>query len=483
MKERRTIKKVLFLLILITLMISLTLFSILYHQPTSSELSTKTETISLESGGEITTTSYTNQSGQVTTPSDKRYAVTRETKDEDGKRILTEYLDEQLRPVMLNAGYAAISRRYEDGLVTVITYLDAEKNPAMIHNGYDSIHRTYNDRRLAETDTYWIGNNQVARKQGYASYHRTYNTKKQLVILEYRDMNGNLTLNSSGYARAERAYNEAGKISEVRYYGTDGEPIRLPAGQYGYRRSYDGQGRTVETVYLGKDGEVANQNRGYARVTTSYTEKGTKKQYYNSEGQPVTIGKNQYGTLRTEDQSIYLDEEGQEMQRMDNILMTSPMLVLGCGTLLVLIALFAKGRIRSAFLICYLGFILYMTMAWREATDSRGVFELFRSYSRFLSNGRTRQQIINNIWLFIPFGTVLMSLLRDKTGKGILKSGILCVLICMALSGTIEFIQWIWKIGLCELDDIVSNTLGGSMGALICMLTGSFTHVAPKYGD
>lgn len=462
--------KKLILLFLFLLMIGLTLFSILYHQPSSSELSTKTETISLESGGEITVTSYMDQSGQVTTPSDKRYAVTRETKDEDGNRILTEYLDEQGRPVMLSAGYTAIARQYEDGLVTVITYLDGEKNPAVIHNGYDSIRRTYNDRRLAEKDTYWIGNKQVARKQGYASYHRTYNSKKQLTLLEYRDMDGNLTLNSSGYARAERTYNEAGKISEVRYYGTDGEPIRLPAGQYGYRRSYDEKGRTTETVYTGAEGEPANLKRGYARVTTSYTEKGTKKQYYNSEGQPVTIGKSQYGTLRTVDQTIYLNEEGQEMQRMDNILLTNPLLVLGCGAVLVLIALFVKERLRIAFLVCYLGFIVYMTIAWREATSARGVFELFRSYSRFFSNGRTRQEIINNIWLFIPFGAVLTSLLRDKAGKGKVKSIMICGLICMVLSGTIELIQWVGKIGLCELDDIVSNTIGGAIGSAAATL-------------
>ena len=65
-------------------------------------------------------------------------------------------------------------------------------------------------------------------------------------------------------------------------------------------------------------------------------------------------------------------------------------------------------------------------------------------------------QFLYNIVLFIPLGFSL------KMAKNIrLKT---TVIIAVLLSGVIEFIQYFGKIGLAEIDDVISNTVGAIIG-------------------
>ena len=84
--------------------------------------------------------------------------------------------------------------------------------------------------------------------------------------------------------------------------------------------------------------------------------------------------------------------------------------------------------------------------------------DLFWSYRRFFTNTILREQIINNIWLFVPFGAILYRLWP----KGYV------VLIPSLLSLAIEVMQLVLRTGVFELDDIVSNSLGGLIGVLVC---------------
>ena len=414
----------------------------------------------------ITTTTYVSSAGKPVFASDKGYATVTKT-SRDGKTILEEYFDENGNPAILTAGYSSIKREYTDGLNTKITYQDTEKQPVVISSGYDTIIRTYNDAQLSDTDTYWVGDQPVERIQGYWSLKRVYGTgadRKRVIRQEYRDQNNQLTLNTSGYAYWEREFNEQGKVAVQKYYGTDGQPVSIGFGYYGYQREYDDEGRTIQTTYLGADGKPANTSRGYAIVKTIYDEAGSKTLYYDTSGNPVTAGKNQFGVLKTDDGSTYLNEDGEVLIRLDNILQTYPALVLIFGALVMMIALFVKGEPRIAFIVVYLCFILYMTMAWRETGASRSRFELFWSYRQFLTSKSLRLEILNNIWLFVPFGVAVRGLMQEKVGH---KSIVFTVVICILLSVGIESVQLIARIGLCEIDDVISNGLGGLIGALI----------------
>lgn len=66
-------------------------------------------------------------------------------------------------------------------------------------------------------------------------------------------------------------------------------------------------------------------------------------------------------------------------------------------------------------------------------------------------------EILNNIWLFVPFGVILYRLFP--------KAWVL--LFSILSSALIEVLQYFSGLGLAEVDDVISNGLGGLIGCLI----------------
>ncbi len=453
--------------ILITVLYAVTACTV--FSPSYSSLGLTTQKEQTQQGGfQITTTTFLSSSGEPIIASDKGYAALVETSF-GGLKILEEYLDDRGNPAALSAGYSSIKREYTDGLNTKIIYQDPEKRPVVINSGYDTIRRTYYDSRLSDTDTYWVGEEQVGSKQGYWSLKRIYGTgddRKRVVRQEYRDRNGRLTRNSSGYACWERIYNGQGKVAIQRFYGPDGRPVSISIGYCGYQRAYDEEGRIVQTTYLGMNGETANTSRGYAIEKIFYDKSGKKTFYYDADGHPVTAGSYHFGIQETEDGNAYLNEDGEVLIRLDTVLHTNPGLVLVFIVVSVIAALLVKGKLRIALAVMFLGFILYITMAWRETWVSRSRLDLFWSYSQFLKNPKLRLEILENIWLFVPWGIMLRGVIGDRLhddAKAVLRT----ILICTALSIVIETVQFAAGIGLCEIDDVLSNGMGGMLGALL----------------
>lgn len=438
--------------------------------PTSASLTTVTE----EYDG-VRTSSFVDVSGKITFAVDKGYASVRTTCDEAGKKVLEEYLGTDGESLTIPAGYSATRWYYSGGLATEIMYLGEDGQPVILKNGYSSIHRTYNDAHRAETDTYYIvapdgTETQVERKEGYWQYRRAY-TGKYVTEISYLDCEGSPVNIKEGYARINRVYDlDTGKILQEKYYDASDMPVASSYnGSYGYEREYDDLGRIVRQTYLGPDGSPWNIKKGYATIITSYLtpepdggeDNGNvsiKREYFDQNGERATIGRFQYGT-QTDPSGIavYLDSDGEPVFRLDNFLLTHPLFVLVTGILLTFFALIIRGKLRTVFLILYLFFILFMTMMYRETGDSRAQLELFWSYRQFLSNSRTRYEILNNIWLFVPFGTSIGTYAMEKKRYRY-------VLIPLFLSALIEGLQYLLGIGLCELDDVISNSLGGIAG-------------------
>ena len=113
--------------------------------------------------------------------------------------------------------------------------------------------------------------------------------------------------------------------------------------------------------------------------------------YYDKDGNPVTIGRSQFGIEKVNGQNVYLDATGEQMLRIDNILNTRPYLVLIFGVLMTMVAILVRGKVKVVFLICYIIFIGIMTIAFRESGNRRAVFELFKSYKEFMISPTTRQ--------------------------------------------------------------------------------------------
>ena len=232
------------------------------------------------------------------------------------------------------------------------------------------------------------------------------------------------------------------------YYDSAGNPSKAKLGQYGLSiQKADG---ITTTTYLDELGNPVDTTKGFAIVKKD----GSRTLYYDKDGTPVTIGRGQYGIERDEDgQGVYLDEDGNPMFRLDNFLNTHPLLVLLFGILVTIIAILLKDKWCIVFLSLYILFIGFMTIAYREAGDPQGEFVVFASFRKFFSNSNTRQIILNNIWLFVPLGASLYSEERKWLW-----------FVPILLSVLIETIQYFTGIGLCEIDDVITNGLGGAIG-------------------
>lgn len=129
-----------------------------------------------------------------------------------------------------------------------------------------------------------------------------------------------------------------------------------------------------------------------------------------------------------------------------------------------------KRIIAGILLVLYIGFIIYTTLLCREPKDYREYnFQLFWSYQRFFDDVQPQgQQILLNILFFIPYG-VLVPLCVDGSWKR--KLAITVITACL-LSGTVEFLQLLYKLGIAEFDDVFDNTMGAAIGAFVVLVLG-----------
>lgn len=113
---------------------------------------------------------------------------------------------------------------------------------------------------------------------------------------------------------------------------------------------------------------------------------------------------------------------------------------------------------RMRLLAAYVVFILMETIIGRKAGSISVELVPFWSYS----HPELRMEIILNYILFIPLG-FLLYLCLGESRKG-------CVWIATAgflLSASIEIIQLVFRIGLFEFDDMIGNTIGCLIGAVV----------------
>ena len=104
----------------------------------------------------------------------------------------------------------------------------------------------------------------------------------------------------------------------------------------------------------------------------------------------------------------------------------------------------------------YILFILMETIIGRKTGVGRVELVPFWSYS----HPELRMEIILNSALFMPLGFLLYLCFGEKLGLRVVIAGFL-------LSALIELIQLTFKIGVFEFDDMIGNTVGCLIGAVI----------------
>lgn len=115
-------------------------------------------------------------------------------------------------------------------------------------------------------------------------------------------------------------------------------------------------------------------------------------------------------------------------------------------------------------LVIYLLFILYITLYSRNFSliqSSR--MEFFWSYKAWL-DGKSGNQILLNIALFVPLGFFLSNALQCLHVK---QPRLWSVVVSFVVTVSIEAIQYVDGLGLCEFDDVFNNALGAWIGTYI----------------
>lgn len=119
-----------------------------------------------------------------------------------------------------------------------------------------------------------------------------------------------------------------------------------------------------------------------------------------------------------------------------------------------------KKQLLVILFIIYAVFIVWMTLLMREPRLTERVFEpkLFWAFRDWIKGIRFAKeesmQYIQNVMFFIPFGFLF-------PWK---KSWWIVVLSALAASVLIEIMQYIFNLGWCEVDDVISNTFGAMIG-------------------
>ena len=448
MNNRLCLKKIMYLFVF-------ELFLFVISVPFASALTSKELDQIMTEEGNAKRYDYVDGVGVVTYAEDKHYAtLIRET---GPGSVLDRYLDEKGQPSRQTNGSYAVLKEYNDKKQNVRTiYLDAQLRPVSISSGYSTIVRSYNKNNKVEYVRYYDPDwNRVKATSGvYGQYNEYEEGRNTLVI--YLDQEDMPILNKSGYAMLRRTFYSNGKTENEFYLDESGNPVSLSLGQYGLHREYDEAGKTVLLMYLDADGRPERTRRGYAGIRRIFYADGSieKEWYLDENSRPVALLHGQYGVLHKDGKTYYLDLDGKILFNLNQFLHNNPQSVILLALLATCVSVFCGRRMNILLLAAYLLFIAYMTLLYRYEGDSRAKLELFWSYRQFFNSRSMRLEIMDNIWLFIPLGAIVYKLWPHRS----------VIPAFFALSIMIETIQYLTGLGLAELDDIISNTIGGMIG-------------------
>ena len=410
---------------------------------------------------DIERTDYVNADGQLTIAANLGYATCIVTTT--GKNRTEQYFDDKGEPISRYNGYYALLREYDDNGNNIrTTYLDRDGAPMIMANGYAIEEVAYNEHRQAVAVRYYDtdGLPVSTRLYGYGKINE-YDENGRICRITYTDAAGAPTMTGQGYAIVRRmlCMEESpykGKVESEFYFDEQGNPVCLSLGQYGVHKEYDEYGRDAVLTYLDAEGNPAASNKGYTTVVRSYQPNGAvaKEQYYDANGDPYRMEEGQYGFVREGGRTVYLDAEGNPMFNLRNQLYNRSWLVVVFALVAVLLSTNLGRRGNAALLVLYIGAIAYFTLMFRENGAARLQLEPFHAYSALFRDSEARADILKNIWLFIPLGAILYRLYPRK----------IMLIAPVLLSVIIELAQYATGTGLCEMDDVISNSLGATIG-------------------
>ena len=406
-------------------------------------------------------TDYLDYTGNITIAADLGYASKLITKSDSTE--LEEYFDADGLPIAKYSNCYAVFREYdENGNNYKITYLDENKNPNAIADGYAIELRVFDDKGRIESVQYLNekGEPVCTLSYGFGKYNEFDDDGKNTKITYVNEF-GTPMITRLGYASVIRKFyttndQNNGRVESEFYLDEIGNPIPLSLGQYGVHKEYDDVGHVTLITYLDKDGEPLVTTKGYTTIIRTFhaNDSVATERYFDISGYPYRISEGQYGIRRENGHTFYLDAEGRDQFNLKNTLYNQSSLVVLCALFVVVISGLISKNGNFFLLVLYGIVIVYMTLLYRENEGYRVDFNILSQVNQLFTNSGIRSDILKNIWLFIPLGSVLYRISKKK----------LMLAVPAASSIVIEMIQYFSGSGLCELMDVVSNSLGGIIG-------------------
>lgn len=411
-----------------------------------------------EETGDGTVITYYDASGKPTVAVDKGYAILKKTKNSSGKTEKELYFDALGSPKKQRGGYCGISYEYS-GNETLIKYLDADGESLTLASGYAAIRRIADGEGRAVYEFYLDNDlNPTERAGGYYGIYNEYGFGRGVTAVTYLNADGEPSVNKSGYAKRTYLLDPEGHAVRECYFDLEGEKVKASLGQYGEDYVRDSEGRIIRITFLDSNYSPAPGKAGYSVTERTYHKNGTidSEMYFDLEGNPVRLSKGQYGIKSVSGVRYLLNKDGKIMLSVDNVLNGFPYTVALIGAAISVAVLLLPKKPAAVLTGAYVVFILYETIMFRETAWLKTNMELFSYVGTFFENASSRIGVVDNVWLFVPFGAGVCRFFGVK--KAILFSFLFTV--------AIESAQYITSLGTAELNDIFGNTLGGVIGSL-----------------
>ena len=115
--------------------------------------------------------------------------------------------------------------------------------------------------------------------------------------------------------------------------------------------------------------------------------------------------------------------------------------------------------VRNSLLTVFWGYLFFMlctTLFFRDSSDSLQ-YQFFPFWSYDVLNYKIIAQLILNILMFVPIGFLLGTIMKEIRWMQVIEIGCL-------LSAAIEILQLLTRRGVCNIDDVIHNTIGCAIG-------------------
>lgn len=365
--------------------------------------------------------------------------------DSNGNVVRIEYLDSYKQ-----LGYFAIQKSY-NALNQCIkqTFLDVDGKITSISNGYAIVHYEYDDSGKLSY-VYYCDPSDKPCLNNERINGITYSYTENSVTSTFVDFDKKPIEDESGCGYVVRTYQD-NVLVQVNFYTLSNEPYYESSEYCGYSLSYDTYGRKdTQTFFTDIENYV---------VKYSYYSDGSIKaeMYYKEDGSSYKYNNKYNGIYYREDgKKVYLNDSCRQLLIIDRYLTEYPITVIEGVLLWILLFIMVPKPYKAYFILIYIVCIFYFTLYGRVVMDRAPKLELFWSYKELFTKGTLSKEVVFNILLFVPLGSML-TIYKKR------------IVYCFPflLSVCIEVTQLCTGLGYFEYDDIFGNTLGSIIG-IVC---------------